>query len=344
MIAAKIIKKLEKLKKNNIKSLFISLYIKLRKPSFKLVTFIANHTSTEKMHQWITDNSRNITSTEKDYYTKIINSFDLNYNQPPAIKLKIAVCISGEPRTFKYCINSFNRFFYGHDIDIYIACRSNTDIEAIKKHYAPTNINIYSDIDYSNLERKGIKAFGFINKKHGITIPQANPNILPMWYGIKQSLLALINSGNKPELYDAICRCRFDTFFKSPLPELNFKKDTIYIDPAYNEHDGYSDQFAIGHPSAMKEYFSLFNWIPQSYDLDYGEKGYLPERILKIYLEQHLALKVKGHPFETRLLRDDFIDLKSHELPVKCNTTNKDRNIRVQEYIKKHHPDLYPKN
>ena|GEM_PF-6564728 len=339
----KLFLKLNKKRMFGLSERIFKIYSKLIKPQRNNILILSRHIEPALLRKWV---SNGISATEKTRITelnKLIDLFDDQKTYNPTTKMKIAVCLSGEPRSYQHCIDSFKRFFHGHEVDIFIACRGNTNIDAMRTHYNPTNINIYNDTDYSNLEREGIKAFGFIKRKHGIIIPLANPNILPMWYGIKQSLLALTSSDRTLGNYDAICRCRFDTFFKSPLPEeLNFEENTIYIDPTYNEHGGYSDQFAIGTPSAMKKYFQLFDWIPASHKLDFGIEGYLPERILRVYLEQHLALNVKAHQFETRLLRDEFIGLKPYQIPIKSITTNEERNIKIQNYIKARHPDLFP--
>ena len=339
----KLFLKLNKKRMFALANQIFKIYSKFAKPNKHNILILSRHIEPSLLREWI---SQRVPHSQKLKISELNGLIDLIDDQKivtPLITKKIAVCLSGEPRSFKHCIDSFKRFFHGHEVDIYIACRKNGDIKTLKTHYNPVNINIYNDIDYDELEREGIKAFGFIKRKHGIIIPQANPNILPMWFGIKQSLIALTSSHHNLKDYDAICRCRFDTFFKSPLPDLDFEENTIFIDPIYNEHGGYSDQFAIGHPSAMNQYFQLFDWLPTSHKLDFGDTGYLPERILRVYLEQHLALNIKTHKFETRLLRDEFIGLKPYQIPIKSITTNEERNIRIQNYIKERHPDLFPK-
>jgi len=268
----KLFLKLNKKRMFGLANRIFKVYSKLSKPNRNNISILSRHIEPTLLREWVSDRIANSQKDTVRDLNALIDLFDAQTLPNPKTKMKIAVCLSGEPRSFTHCIDSFKRFFHGHDVDVYIGCRENSDIESLKDYYSPSNINIYSDIDYSELEREGIKAFGFTHEKHNIVIPQANPNILPMWYGIKQSFLAITNSGKKPEDYDALCRCRFDTFFKRPMPNIGFPEDTVYIDPNYNEHEGYSDQFAIGHPSAMEKYFKLFDWIPDSYDIDYGEK------------------------------------------------------------------------
>ncbi len=273
-----------------------------------------------------------------------IDTFDQHITIKPSKRLKIAVCLSGEPRSYIHCIDSFKRFFSGHDIDIYISNKDSRLTDDVKSLYKAVFESNYSEPSFHNLEKKGFKKFGFQPESDGLIIANANPNIYPMWYGIYKSAEYLINNPEISSKYDAICRCRFDTFFIKPMDIENFPENSIFIDPNYNEHDGYSDQFAIGSPSAMMKYFNLYSWIEDSLDLDYGKKGYLPERVLKKYLQEHCKINVQSHEFETRLLRDEFIGLPSYKIPLKNFTFSKDRNIRLNQYIKEKHPDLYPGN
>ncbi len=285
-----------------------------------------------------------VSSIEYSSLNNEINKLDQNKTIKPNKSLKIAVCLSGEPRSYIHCINSFKRFFSGHDIDIYIGNKDKNISDEVKSLYNAKHVSNYREPSFYNLEKTGFKKFGFNIEKDGLVTANASPNLYPMWYGILKSAEHLINSPELSSNYDAICRCRFDTFFIKPMDIQNFPENSIFIDPNYNEHNGYSDQFAIGTPKAMAKYFNLYNWIEDSFKLNYGSKGYLPERVLKVYLEEHCKIDVLPHEFETRLLRDEFIGLPSYKIPLKNFTFSKDRNIRLNQYIKENHPDLYPGN
>ncbi len=342
MLLDKLLFKLRKRRKHQFIAQIINIYTYTHKPTIDTISVLVQYASPSKLYKWI-DLHRN--SIPEVRYLKLLSCIENSDQEKliaPKKRLKIAVCISGESRTFQYCIKSFHRFFYGHDIDIYIANKSPENSSLIKQNYNPRNLLQYTDIDYTDHERKGIETFNFLYLKHNVIIPKANTNIYPMWFGIQKSFQALNQTVPDVKNYDAICRCRFDTFFRKPLTIESFPESNIFIDPNYNEHEGYSDQFAIGHPNAMTQYFNLYDWIPKSFDYDFGEKGYLPEILLKKYLEKICELKITGIDFETRLLRNDFIGLESHEIPIKSNSTNLLRNQQIQNYIKIKFPDLYP--
>jgi len=342
MLLEKLLFKLKKRQKYKLIDKITSGYMCLHKPTADAINLLTRYSPPIKLYTWLDSHRNHLSKAAYSEHLKTIKAFDQEKLILPKKKLKIAVCISGEPRTFQHCINSFNRFFYGHDIDIFIANKSPNFSLQLKDSYSPNFLIEYNDIDFFELEKKGIETFGFLYLKHNVIIPVANTNIYPMWFGIQKSYHALKKHTNNINNYDAICRCRFDTFFRKPLELDHFHKNNIFIDPNYNEHGGYSDQFAIGHPEVMKKYFNLYDWIPKSFNHNFGKKGYLPERILKTYLEDVCQFRVTAHNFETRLLRNEFISLESHELPIKSNPTNLARNKKIQKYIKSKFPDLYP--
>lgn len=342
MLVTQILRKLKKQQKPHLVEKCLNTYCYLFKPNEARVQQLVHYSSPGTLRAWLEQKGHKLDKSQSKRLFAIIDEYDPNQNITPRKRLKIAVCISGEPRSFIHCIASLKRFFFSHQIDIFIANKSQTPSSALSEQYSATNVLTYKDPDFSELEKAGIRKFGFIRLKHDVTIPVANTNVYPMWYGIQKSFEALISEDTNLEDYDAICRCRFDTFFRKPLDIYKFPENHIFIDGAYNEHNGYSDQFAIGHPKAMSQYFNLYNWFQDSLGYDFGEAGYLPERILKVYLEDKCNFHVTPHAFETRLLRDEYIGLESHQIPTKNNAFNLSRNRAIESYIKQKYPDLYP--
>ncbi len=285
---------------------------------------------------------KNSSKSERAFLAGEIDKFDQKIIVEPKKRLKIAVCMSGEPRSYTHCIDSFKRFFHGHDITIFIASKNSEFNEDLKSQYETENIFPYTDPSFKELEVKGFKKFGFKTERDGLMVAKASPNLYPMWYGVYKSAEHLINNPSTHSEYDAICRCRFDNFFIKPMDLTEISKNSVYIDPNYNEHNGFSDHFSIGSPEAMVKYLGLFNWIEESFLEDFGEKGYLPERVLKKYLIEHCKINVLPHEFESRLLRSSSIGLASYKIPIKDFQINKDRNIRLNLYIKENYPDLLP--
>lgn len=285
---------------------------------------------------------KSLTKQECEHLLGEINKFDQGKRIEPTVKMKIAICLSGEPRSYIHCIESFKRFFHGHDIDIYIASKNEHVNEDLMAQYNTKNVNTYSDPSFKELEAEGFKKFGFKSERDGLLVANASPNLYPMWYGVYKSVEYLINNPDIASQYDAICRCRFDNFFIKPMDITSFPKNSIFVDPNYNEHNGFSDHLAIGEPESMIKYLSLFNWIEESFLQDFGEKGYLPERVLKKYLLEHCKINVVPYEFESRLFRDSFVGLPSYKIPLKDFKINRDRNVRLNKYIKDNYPEFLP--
>ena len=337
-----ILKKLKKRKYFKLLNIVVRNYLYFsgaKLAAFKIILPFITPTYARKL---LNKYKKKVNEVEYVRLVNEINKFDQDINSEPSKRLKIAVCMSGEPRSYHHCIDSFKRFFYGHDIDIYIASKSEQFNEDLKAQYNTGNIFSYLDPSFKNLEIEGIKRFGFKSERDGLMVANASPNFYPMWYGVYKSAEYLINNPSVAAKYDAICRCRFDNFFIKPLDLVSFPANTIFIDPNYNEHNGFSDHFSIGAPDAMIKYLSLYNWIEESFLLDFGEKGYLPERVLKKYLLEHCKVSVVASEFESRLFRNSFVGLASYKIPIKDFLINRDRNVRLNNYIKETYPDLLP--
>lgn len=337
-----ILKKLKKRKYFGLLNLVVFSYLyfsKKNKDTFiSLLPFITPAYAKELFDK----NSKLFGELERKELLNEIDKFDQNKRLDPVVKMKIAICLSGEPRSYIHCIESFKRFFHGHDIDVYIASKSEDFSEKLKAQYNTKKIFPYTDPSFKELEAEGFKRFGFKTERDGLLVANASPNFYPMWYGVYKSAEYLINNPSVASQYDAICRCRFDDFFIKPMDITSFPKNTIFIDPNYNEHSGFSDHLSIGEPEAMIKYLSLFNWIEESFLLDFGDKGYLPERVLRKYLLEHCKLSVVPYEFESRLLRDSFVGLPSYKIPLKDFKVNRDRNVRLNNYIKDNYPELLP--
>ncbi|CAA0117077.1 Uncharacterised protein [BD1-7 clade bacterium] len=253
-------------------------------------------------------------------------------------RLKIAICMSGETRSFGNTAASILRFFNGHDVRIFAHHWSDDPMQA------PIDIDDLTWVsedrpDFSALERASITAFGMKGYKNGVKIPLFSPNLFPMWYGVKQAF----NSIPMPNDFDLIVRCRYDDLLighanlLSQLPTSN----EVIIDPAYNGYGGYGDQFSIGTPSAMRRYCHLFDWLPQAIEQHAGTERFFPEVVLKTYLEEACDLEVREINLGLRLLRDEFVGMEPHLIPLRSHHFSQQRNAGLSNYIRTKHPDLY---
>lgn len=272
-----------------------------------------------------------------------LRAFDSNADIKPIKKFNIAVCLSGDTRSFKHCLPQLQRFYSGYDVT-YFCHGWLADFE--DSHIRGLN-NAYSCIearpDFSDLERASIQAFGFKGFGQDLKVPFLSPNIFPMWYGVKRAFDSIESHGFQPTDFDLICRCRYDNFFLGKLSQLHElpKLNEIIIDPNYDGYGGYGDQFAIGQPKVMEKYFTLYDWLPSSFEQYAGDKRFFPEVIVKKYLVDDRNIDIKQIDFGLRLLRNDFIGLEGHKIPLRSHSVSQSRNQVVSEYIKNKFPDLY---
>lgn len=339
---ATILKKLKKRGYFRLLNLVVCVYLFFSKPIEKAFISVLPFIIPAYGKVLLNRHKKKLKNEEYDHLLNEIEKFDQSEIIEPIARLKIAVCLSGEPRSYTHCIDSFKRFFHGHDIDVYIASKNEEFNEDLKDQYNSEYIFPYSDPSFKELEAEGFKKFGFKSERDGLMVANASPNFYPMWYGVYKSAEYLIKNPEIASQYDAICRCRFDDFFIKPMDITSFPTNSVFIDPNYNEHGGFSDHLAIGEPGAMIKYLSLFDWIEESFQLGFGGEGYLPERVLKKYLIEHCKIDVRSHNFESRLLRNSSIGLASYKIPIKEFQVSRDRNVRLNKYIKDNHPELLP--
>jgi hypothetical protein len=276
-------------------------------------------------------------------FQRQIIAFSSEEAPKPNKVIKVAVCLSGDIRSFTHCIPQMKRFLSGYEVTFF--CHGwQSDFD--KKHINDLE-NVHTLIedrpDFSILERASIHAFGFKGFGQDLKVPFLSPNILPMWYGIKRAYECIERHGFKPSDFDLICRCRYDNFFLGKLSQINEMPgaNDIIIDPNYDGYGGYGDQFAIGQPEVMKKYFSLYDWLPSSFKQYAGDKCFFPEVIIRKYLVDNQSIQIKQIDFGLRLLRNEFIGLEGHRIPLRSHSVSQSRNKVVSEYIKNKFPDLY---
>lgn len=278
-----------------------------------------------------------------DDFERQLKAFSVNKLQPPSQKTKVAVCLSGDIRSFKYCIPQLKRFLSGYDVTFFC--------HGWKSDFDHTQIveldNVYTVIDgrpdFSNLERSSIQAFGFKAFGNNLKIPFLSTNIFPMWYGVERAIHSIEEHEFNLNDFDLICRCRYDNYFLGQLAQLNAipESNEVIVDPNYDGYGGYGDQFAIGSPATMIKYCTLFDWLPKSFIQYKGDNRFFPEVILKKYLENECDIKVRQIDFGLRLLRNEFIGLDGHNIPLRSHLVSKERNLNISNYIKNKFPDLY---
>ena len=248
-------------------------------------------------------------------------------------KIKIALCLSGEPRSSMFCYpyiyESFINIGPEYKVDVYIHSRKNfrafplynSKNWLIDNHLSPSVIELYNSLtpppELSNE----------LNLLTNYTLNINNIiNQLLMIDGINKCFYL---TKNNPDPYDIYIRCRPDLFTKSkidirpiisgilaeeynmfiPLKDFSFNNSVDFN----NSQKEYNDQFAIGDYKSMEVYANIIN------NLDYLLNTTLSFKAEK-WLAEHLKqsnIKVNQFLLPFNLIRN-----------VRINSNNGD-----QEYL-----------
>jgi len=212
--------------------------------------------------------------------------------------MRLAICLSGQPRTWRYTYQSLFDFFDGHDLDVFIHTWDDveaTELEAVRSAYSPRVIAQSARPIF--LEEKRAMAARF---------PESPPlSILDMFHSMAASVnLALDASMSGDAAYDLICRTRFDTIYDgrwrgAPPPKGAIAVQTGEFEPP----GGCNDQFALGEPEALRLYAGISDWLPSRME-SLTPPCFRPEIALQAYLLNACGLTIHRERFALTLLRD----------------------------------------
>jgi len=206
--------------------------------------------------------------------------------------MKIALCISGKPRSSMFCYPYIYDAFMNneHQVDVYIHtweyCRA-IDL------YRPIKLLINSQDEVLT------KMLPMINLD-GVNMEGNHYHNLLMYYSIKRCFDLIEGE------YDVVIRTRFDLLLQPKfniqeiLDDLQSKKYDIYIPTEGFNVGGYNDQLAIGTHNAMKVYSdTLFNLNNFGQEL----KRWHPETFLAKQLNDN-NIKVHQTDWDYRIVRN----------------------------------------
>ena len=177
--------------------------------------------------------------------------------------MKIAICISGQPRNFKQGYESLKTHFLDkYDCDIYFHTWKTDSFESTNFGFGNYQYNFSRD-DYYSLN------FIYQPKKHSLESPitfDASNYKCPIWRQPLNNTLSMFYSTYKSfQLiegdYDYVVRTRFDVDYSKF--NLEFPKEGIIL-PEWNtdirvKSRGYYDVFALGKSEDMKVYSQVFS-------------------------------------------------------------------------------------
>lgn len=221
--------------------------------------------------------------------------------------MKVAVCLSGQPRNYKKSFQTIkNSFLSELDVDFYFHSWNDTEYKSTdfgngghKYSFKPSEfdklIGLYQPVKYSIENPILFDASGF---KCPIWRQPLN-NTMSMYYSIYKSF----NLVYEIERYDYIIRSRFDVDFSVFNPKLN---GVLQIPKWHNDervlNKGLHDAFAVGTAEDMKTYSSLFSYIISYVSND----------------ERYMEFLSGGWPYQDSPLRNEYL-LKWHLVNHKVN-------------------------
>jgi len=179
--------------------------------------------------------------------------------------MKIAICISGQPRNFKQSYISLKKYFLDkYDCDIYFHTWKISNFESTNFGFGNTKYSLIDD-DYNDLIQLYNPKDYTIEKPivfdaSGYKCPiwrQPLNNTLSMFYSIYKSIQLI------EEEYDYIVRTRFDidySKFNLELPQEGIILPEWNTDIRVKDR-GYYDVFAIGKQQDMNVYSKVFSNI-----------------------------------------------------------------------------------
>lgn len=216
--------------------------------------------------------------------------------------MRVAVCFSGMPRSFKTVYESHKKFIFdvlseqGIEYDIFIHTWNNKvkypkylsdegTVEELIELYKPTafKIETYDDKKIHELlnDSKVNEYHEYIDHNNDLNNigdwiggGLLTNNTISLFYGLNESNNLRIDSGLK---HDIIIKTRFDNimFDKLNIATLSNEKNTVYCPMGYEPDDRerlgtVNDILAVGDEHSMNVYMSLynrlFNLLKERYD------------------------------------------------------------------------------
>ncbi|MDB5466098.1 MAG: hypothetical protein JWQ46_860 [Phenylobacterium sp.] len=208
--------------------------------------------------------------------------------------MRIAVCLSGQPRTWRFTRDSLFAFFAGHEMDVFLHTWREGDpaeLEALEAAYSPRATRFEARPAF--VDAKRLMAAHF---------PIRPPlSVLDMFYAVARSLELALTQVSAP--YDLVVRARYDALFDGLWSGEAPEPGALIIPDSFPYDSGCNDQLAIGSPTDMAAYGGLSAWLPGALERDKGD-GFCPEIVVRNYLELVCRLRVDLRPIAMRLLRE----------------------------------------
>jgi hypothetical protein len=239
--------------------------------------------------------------------------------------MRIALCLSGQPRTWRRTRESLMAFFAGHELDVFLHTWREGDpaeIAALQAAYAPRALKV---------EERPL----FVAEKRllAANFPVRPPlTVFDMLHSVAASLALAAQSG---ETYDLVVRARFDALFQGRWTGGPPGEGELVLPDDYPDAASCNDQFAIGRPAEMAAYGALASWFPGALTGLRGE-WLRPEALLRSYLEAVCSLRLRLTPIAMRLLREGGPDDAAEDDPL----FHAAKHLEWEAFAKAHFPEV----
>lgn len=194
--------------------------------------------------------------------------------------LKIALCLSGEPRSTMFCYPYiYENLIQKYSTDVYI--HSWRPFRALDL-YNPVKSSIEPEEEFLALEY--FKSFPYPNKikefKNEVHEYSKSSNLFLNCFKMLLSIEKCFKLIENPSKYDAIIRCRLDVMFRYPgwfdnlLKNIVENKNDIIVPWGGLDPYQYGDTFAIGNSKSMGLYSQMMTNLPtiaESLEIWHGE-------------------------------------------------------------------------
>ncbi|WP_148293672.1 hypothetical protein [Azospirillum sp. B4] len=225
------------------------------------------------------------------------------------MSMRVALCLSGQPRTWRHCVDSLHRFLAGHEVTTFLHVWDEVDdaeLAEMLAAYRPAAHLVTARPAFADEKRRMAERWNY----------RPPFSIFDMFHAVQLSLnLALGHKGpdGRAAPFDAIARVRYDSRFDQALPDDWFRTPGLITPDSWTPPEGYNDQFAFGRPAFMRLYGAFSTWLPRGME-SHTRSVFQPEIVLRQYLDRVAMIPVKPSPLRITLLREGQEDLPFEKL------------------------------
>lgn len=207
------------------------------------------------------------------------------------VKVKIALCFSGQPRALYDGYEYFNRNLLSlYDVDVFVHSWNSEFNDAVVDLYKP-KLFLFEDPAFYNVNDKWTDP----KKLYEGWSPRS---VTSMWYSIKQSNELKVRYEIENDfVYDWAIRARFDYALNVVLPFYTLDNSKIFLPERETDfrHQHACDQFACGNSYIMNLYSKVFDNLDEYFERTWA---YVGETVLTEHLKKFKLLANNMEPLD----------------------------------------------